>query len=150
MIVFYLLLGSGPFGVSSGGGVPTAVTTLADGEDAHRWPHFLPDGRHFFYTAVTGACCPPAKPGTIKIGSLDQDEPAVALLQADSSATYASSHMLFARDQTLMAQAFDPDARQLTGDAVPVMPSVSARRAAVMSAHPSRRMGRSCTRPAAH
>ena len=61
------------------------------------------------------------KPGTIKIGSLDQDEPAVALLQADSSATYASKHMLFARDQTLMAQAFDPDARQLTGDAIPVM-----------------------------
>ena len=107
--------------MSSAGGVPTAVTTLADGEDAHRWPHFLPDGRHFFYTAVTGACCPAVKPGTIKIGSLDQDEPAVALLQADSSATYASNHMLFARDQTLMAQAFDPDARQLTGDAVPVM-----------------------------
>ena len=45
----------------------------------------------------------------------------MALLQADSSATYASNHMLFARDQTLMAQAFDPDARQLTGDAIPVM-----------------------------
>ena len=70
---------------------------------------------------MTGACCPPPKPGTIKIGSLDQDEPAVALLQADSSATYASNHLLFARDQMLMAQAFDPDARQLAGDAVPVM-----------------------------
>ncbi len=106
--------------VPSGGGVPTAVTALADGEDAHRWPHFLPDGRHFFYTAVTGTCCPPAKPGTIKIGSLDQNEPAVALLPADSSATYVSNHLLFARDQTLMAQVFDPDARLLAGDAVPV------------------------------
>jgi len=112
---------AGLFRVPSAGGGPTAATTLADGEDAHRWPHFLPDGRHFFYTAVTGACCPPPKPGTIKIGSLDQAEPAIALLQADSSAIYASGHVLFAsRDQALMAQAFDPDRRQLAGDAAPI------------------------------
>ena len=96
--------------------------------------YFLPDGRHFFYTAVTGACCPPAKPGTIKIGSLDQDEPAVSLLQADSSATYASNHVLFARDQTLMAQAFDPDGRQLVGDAVPVTARVSTEGSRYVSA----------------
>ena len=87
---------AGLFRVSSASGVPTAVTTLAEGEDAHRWPHFLPDGKHFFYTAVTGTCCPADTPGTIKIGSLDQGEPAVALLQADSSAAYSSNHMLFA------------------------------------------------------
>ena len=126
---------AGVFRVSSAGGVPTAVTALADGEDAHRWPHFLPDGRHFFYTAVTGACCPPPKPGTIKIGSLDQDEPAVALLQADSSATYASNHLLFALDDhTLMAQAFDPDARQLAGDAVPVAERISTEGSRYVSA----------------
>ena len=127
VIVFDRATGSGLFRVSGGGGVATAVTALADGEDAHRWPYFLPDGRHFFYTAVTGACCPSAKPGTIKIGSLDQNEPVVPLLQADSSATYASNHVLFAPDQTqtLMAQAFDPDRRQLAGDAVPVTAHVS-------------------------
>ena len=134
VIVFDRSGGSGLFRVSSGGGVPTAVTTLAKGEDAHRWPHFLPDGKHFFYTAVTGACCPPPKPGMIKIGSLDQDEPAVALLQADSSATYASGHVLFARDQTLMAQAFDPDARQLAGDAVPVTERISTEGSRYVSA----------------
>ena len=125
VIVFDRSVRSGLFRVSSNGGVPTAVTTLADGEDAHRWPHFLPDGRHFFYTAVTGACCPPVKPGMIKIGSLDQAEPVVTLLQADSSASYSYNHVLFARDQTLMAQAFDPDARQLAGDAVPVTERIS-------------------------
>jgi eukaryotic-like serine/threonine-protein kinase len=127
VIVFNRALGSGLFRVSAGGGVSTAVTALADGETEHRWPHFLPDGRHFFYTAVTGACCPPTKPGTIKIGSLDQNEPVVLLLEADSSATYASNRVLFARyqTQTLMAQAFDPDRRQLAGDAVPVTARVS-------------------------
>ena len=49
--------------VSSGGGVAAAVTTLAQGEDAHRWPHFLPDGQHFFYNAVTSTCCPAGNPG---------------------------------------------------------------------------------------
>ena len=40
--------------VSSGGGVPTAATTIdpSTGETHHRWPHFLPDGRHFLYTAL--------------------------------------------------------------------------------------------------
>ena len=133
-VIVFGTLSSGVFRVPSAGGVPTIVTTLADGETAHRWPHFLPDGRHFFYTGVTGACCPPAKPGTIKIGSLDQNEAAVALLQADSSATYASNHVLFARDQTLMAQAFDPDERQLAGDAVPVTESVSTEGSRYVSA----------------
>jgi Tol biopolymer transport system component len=134
VIVFDRALGSGLFRVPSGGGVPTAVTALADGEDAHRWPHFLPDGRHFFYTAVTGTCCPPTIPGTIKIGSLDQNEPPAALLRADSSATYAFNRLLFAHDQTLMALAFDPDRRQPAGEAVPVIARVSTEGSRYVSA----------------
>ena len=64
-------------------------------------------------------------PGRDKIGSLDQAEPTVTLLEGDSSATYVSGHLLFAREETMMAQAFDPDTRQLSGDAVPVLDSVS-------------------------
>jgi hypothetical protein len=107
--------------VSSAGGAPTVVTTLAaTGENAHRWPHFLPDGRHFFYTAVTGACCPAAQPSTVRIGSLDQADAAITLFQVESSVSYSSGHVFFARDETLMAQPFDLDTRQLRGDAFPV------------------------------
>ena len=108
--------------VSSAGGIPTVVTTIdpASGEDNHRWPYFLPDGQHFFYTAITGACCPAAKPSMIKIGSLDSTGAAVMFLQAESPVSYASGHVLFARDDTLMAQPFDPEARQTTGDAFPL------------------------------
>ena len=42
--------------------------------------------------------------------------------------------MLFARDQTLMAQAFDPDARQLAGDAVPVAERISTEGSRYVSA----------------
>ena len=38
----------------------------------------------------------------------------------------ASGHLLFARDETLMAQPFDPDARQLKGDAFPLAEHVSS------------------------
>jgi serine/threonine protein kinase/Tol biopolymer transport system component len=108
--------------VSSAGGTPTVVTTVdpANREDTHRWPHFLPDGRHFFYTASTGTCCPASKPGTIRIGSLDPADPTITLLQAESSVSYASRHLLYARDGTLIALPFDPEARQPTGDAFPL------------------------------
>jgi Tol biopolymer transport system component len=112
--------------VSSAGGIPAGVTTLdpATGEDGHRWPYFLPDGRHFFYTAITGPCCPAAKPSLIRIGSLEQAEAAATLFNAESSVSYSFGHVLFARDGTLMAQPFDPDTRQLTGDAFPLAEGV--------------------------
>jgi Tol biopolymer transport system component len=134
VIVFDRATGSGLFRVASAGGEATPVTTLARGEDAHRWPHFLPDGQHFLYSAVSGACCPAAIPGSIKIGSLDQAEPVVTLLQADSSATYAAGRMLFSRDETLMVQEFDPVTRQLVGEAVPVIERVSTEGSRYVSA----------------
>jgi len=106
--------------VASAGGAPTVATTLdkTKGEDVHRWPHFLPDGRHFFYTAVTGPCCPPSKPSEIRVGSLDATGPDILLLQAESPASYANGHVVFARDGTLMAQPFDPGTHRLKGEAV--------------------------------
>ena len=40
------------FKVSAGGGTPVPVTMLdrANGQLAHIWPQFLPDGDHFLYT----------------------------------------------------------------------------------------------------
>ncbi len=35
--------------VSAAGGQPFPASTLAQGEAAHRYPQFLPDGRHFLY-----------------------------------------------------------------------------------------------------
>jgi len=113
--------------VPSAGGTPTTITTLdpATGETNHRWPFFLPDGRHFLYTATIGTCCPPARPATVRVGSLDPDEPVVSLFQAESSVQFAAGHLLFARDDVLMAQRFDPQVRQVTGDAFPLAERLS-------------------------
>jgi eukaryotic-like serine/threonine-protein kinase len=113
--------------VSSVGGVPTIATTLDKeaGEDGHRWPYFLPDGRHFFYTAIAGLCCPAATPSVIRIGSLDRPGDDVTLFQAESSVTYASGHVIFARDETLMARPFDLATRRLRGDVFPLAQRVT-------------------------
>jgi eukaryotic-like serine/threonine-protein kinase len=118
--------------VSSDGGTPTVVTTVdratvdrATGDTRHRWLHFLPDGRHFLYTEISGPGGPGSIPSLIRIGSLDAGAGDVTLLQAESSASYASGHVVFARDDTLMAQPFHLEARQLRGDAFPLAEGVT-------------------------
>ena len=66
MIVFAPLVPSGLFQIPATGGVPKPVTKPDTGQ-WHRYPYFLPDGRHFLF-ALFGA-----KPG-IAVGSLDSDE----------------------------------------------------------------------------
>ena len=66
--------------VSADGGTPAPVSILDTeypGSPLDRWPHFLPDGRHFLYTAVVGTYCPAEKPARVKIGAIDGSEPAV-------------------------------------------------------------------------
>ncbi len=112
--------GSGPLHrVSAAGGPSTPVTEIAEGSDeqTHRWPWFLPDGRHFLYLARRSGAGERESP--IKIGSLDGGEDKV-VLDLPSNAVYASGHLLYARDNTLMAHPFDPSTRELTGDPFPV------------------------------
>jgi eukaryotic-like serine/threonine-protein kinase len=118
---------SGLFRVSAAGGVLTPVTTLdtAQGEDSHRWPQFLPDGRHFLYLARTlpGRPSPdaPATAARLTIygGSLDSTD-RTEILADTARAQYASGHLLFIRGTTLMAQPFDDTTLQLRGSAQPV------------------------------
>ena len=74
------------------------------------------------------------KPSVIRIGSLDAADTAITLLQAESSVSYASGHVVFARDETLMAQPFDLDARQLTGDPFPLAERVATEGSRYVSA----------------
>jgi Tol biopolymer transport system component len=112
--------------VSGAGGVPQPASELDKeyGETGHRFPFFLPDGRHFVYTGVIGTCCPASKPARIRLGTLDTTT-ATTLMEAESSAVIASDHLLFNRDGTLMAVPYDATALALTGDAFPVAESVT-------------------------
>ena len=111
---------SGPIQrVTSAGGTPAPVTALAKGEQSHRWPVFLPDGRHFLYFVGIGD----GGTGEIRSGSLDSKD-TVPVGASDSNGLYAGGHVVFVRDGNLMALPFDPDTRQATGDAFTVAEQV--------------------------
>ena len=107
--------------VSAAGGTPVPASRLdtAYGDTYHRWPSFLPDGRHFVFTAAIGVCCPAPKTAEIRVGTLDSTD-VLRLFQVDSAVQYASGHLLYSRDGTLMAQPFDAAALKSTGEAFPV------------------------------
>ena len=56
----------------------------------HRWPQFLPDGRHFLYVVRSSL---PDQPG-VYLGSLD-GRVKRQLIQADWAAMYAEGHPLY-------------------------------------------------------
>ena len=106
---------------SLAGGPTVPVTALAQGEVAHRWPMFLPDGRHFLYHRASGT---PESTG-IFVGSLDAkpgEQNTKPVLIADRQGAYAPSQsgglgwLLFVREDTLFAQAFDPGKLELVGE----------------------------------
>ncbi|MGI9069039.1 MAG: protein kinase domain-containing protein [Pyrinomonadaceae bacterium] len=114
-VIVFALSSSGPlYRVSATGGEPVPVTALDQSrfETAHRWPYFLPDGRHFLYFARGSQ----AESGGIFVGSLDSKD-TKRLLPTTLNAAYAApGFLLFLRNETLMAQRFDVDELQLTGE----------------------------------
>ncbi len=113
---------AGPlFRVSERGGKPQQVTQLdPQGGKAHRWPWFLPDEKHFLFSQDWGSATGP-RPNGIYAGSLEGGEPKLISADISGSVAFASGHLLYFQDSSLMAQPFDPQRLNLTGTAVPVL-----------------------------
>jgi serine/threonine protein kinase len=113
--------------VSASGGAPSAVTSLItdENENSHRWPHFLPDGRHFLYLSLHGVSARDNPTNTLRIGSLDSKE-TKALFKTDGNAIYASGHLIYVRQNTLVAQPFDLGRMEPKGEALPIAEHVAA------------------------
>jgi len=114
-IVAALSYNTGVSRVPASGGAPTPVTAI-DGVhySSHRWPWFLPDGKHFLYIAVKHNA--PSSPETaVFIASLDGKENRL-LFHTLSNAIYASGRLLFQRENSLVAQTFDPSNGKLSGE----------------------------------
>jgi Tol biopolymer transport system component len=98
--------------VAATGGVRTVAVPLNDAarESGHRYPHFLPDGRHFLYAANRG----PASP--LMVGSIDSTETR-ELLPDFAPAIYAKpGWLIYIRNGTLVAHAFDADRLAFSGE----------------------------------
>jgi len=101
--------------VSATGGPATAVTKLdLSQHTSHRWPFFLPDGRHFIYLAINHDPSRAAN-DALYYASLDGRENRT-LFRSQSNAVYGSGFLLFARGGQLMAQPFDATAGTLSGE----------------------------------
>ncbi|HEV8416935.1 MAG TPA: protein kinase [Bryobacteraceae bacterium] len=102
---------SGLYRIKESGGPPQALTKLdaSRTENSHRWPRFLPDGRHFVFTAR----CTDARNNAVYLGSLDSPETR-RLGYVESQVADVPGALLFVREGTLLRQAFDGD--KLSGE----------------------------------
>src|SRR5262249_116418 len=102
---------AGPvFKVPATGGKPAAVTRLETGQGSHRFQQFLPDGRHFVYFVQGGLA------QGVYSASLD-GAPSKRLANTDAAAVVSPlGFLLFLRQTTLFAQAFDFRRQELSSN----------------------------------
>ena len=111
LIVFTPGLKEPLYKIPDSGGTPAAATAVKQSAalQSHRWPSFLPDGKHFLFTTDDG----------VGVGSLDSTDIHV-ILPAKSNAVYSSGYILYVTDGNLVAQPFDPDHQAVRGVPVPM------------------------------
>jgi Tol biopolymer transport system component len=129
-VILFGTRGGSQWRVSDAGGTPLPVTKLDPErrELFHGAPDFLPDGRHFLYHRVMRD----EGDSGIYVGSLDatpeQQSSRLLTALASSGAVFApasdpgssTGHVLFTREGSLMAQAFDAGRMELSGEAAPI------------------------------
>jgi eukaryotic-like serine/threonine-protein kinase len=109
--------------VPASGGQATPVTRIDQSRHTtHRWPFFLPDGKHFLYLAASHAK-PHADLDAIYAASLDGKENRFLTIST-SNAIAVSGYLLFLQDQTLMAQPFDLSNVTLKGEPFAIASSI--------------------------
>jgi len=109
--------------VSAQGGSVTPATALdSKKHSTHRFPFFLPDGKHYLYFATSHSGGDPKQNG-IYFGSVGNQEPHF-IVATDSAAEYASGYLLFRSGTALMAQPFAPESGKLSGTAHPLVDNI--------------------------
>jgi serine/threonine protein kinase len=104
--------------VRARGGEALAVTRLETGQAGHKFPQFLPDGRHFIYF-VQG------QGQGVYSGSLNGGSSKLLANTERGAAVSASVFLLFLRQNTLFAQAFDFKRLELSSNTFPVAEQVA-------------------------
>ena len=96
------------------GGVPRTATTpdSTRGERGHRFPRFLPDGRHFLYVTSTRSDL------RVRLASLDGPETSEVIARSSSPLYAEPGYLLFRREGNVYAQPFDTRRLRVTAPAV--------------------------------
>lgn len=110
---------SGVWKVPAAGGAAQPVTTVdrAKGEVSHRWPQLLPGAEGLLFTVWTG---PGADEKHLYLQMLATGERRLLIQGASTGGYVRSGHLVYARDDALMAVPFDLATMQLNGQPVPL------------------------------
>ena len=109
--------------VPATGGTARPITTIPQGQRSrsHRWPHFLPDGRHFLYLATFGELDTQG----VFVGSLDGGEPVRLVPDSFAPASYAAGHLILVRQSKLVAIAYDPATGKVGQDRIEISQTIA-------------------------
>jgi len=108
--------------VSADGGVVEQTVLARDRrETSHRWPQFLPDGRHFIYFARSVD----DNLSTICLASLDAPGASVVIQAAFGAVLAPPEHLLYVSDGALLAIKFDAASGRVAGDPIPVVDHIA-------------------------
>ncbi len=118
--ILFALRNSPIYRVPEAGGSAVEVTKFDPirADTSHRWPAALPDGRHFLYLASPQGSA--SENNALFFASIDGRENRKLLQPAPMNALCASRHVLYARENTLLAQPFDAARGRFSGEAFPV------------------------------
>jgi len=99
--------------IAAEGGQPVPITTAGVEGQVGRWvPSFLPDGRHYLYVI--------RRARELRVGTVDSTDSKL-ILHIQSSAVYVKpGYLLYRRESKLVAQRFDLDKLEVTGDVIPL------------------------------
>ena len=96
-------------------------------DSSHRWPCFLPDGRHYLYVLWTNDTAALQDRGGVFVATIDDSEPPRRVLPDASNVVWVpQGYLLVMRGENLIAVPFDADRREVTGDAVVVAEEVDS------------------------
>jgi len=122
-VILYTPDARGPvYRVSADGGTAAVASNYGEKDATHRYPRFLPDGRHFLYLLRHGGAGAGENP-EIRVGALDSKESKL-VVSAASNAVYASGYLLYVRQGALVAQRFDLGRLAVVGEPAVVAPDV--------------------------
>jgi Tol biopolymer transport system component len=128
VILFAAGAGQGLYQVPAQGGTAKAVTTVDTSglELTHRFPAFLPDGRRFLYSVISGS----ADSSGMYAASIDNPGQRTRVLPTSGTAVYAppsgahAAYLVWAQQQTVLAQKIDPESLRLAGEPSVILQNV--------------------------
>ena len=113
-VIVFAPTASGPLmQVPASGGEPKPATRLdtSRGETAHRFPCFLPDGKHFLYVALPGK----ASQLDTRVGTRDAKLGPVVVTSPNGAVYAEPGYLLFSRQGSVVAQRFDARSLRVSG-----------------------------------